>query len=123
MISRAQEVTRDNAITYRTADLETLELPEAAFDLAYSALTFHYIRDFERLAHMVHRSLVPGADFVFAIEHPIFMAAAHPRWFEDEDGRKTWPVNHYAIEGERRTDWFVRGWSSIIEPLARRSTH
>lgn len=109
MISRAQEITSDNAITYRTADLEMLKLPEAAFDLAYSALTFHYIRDFERLAHMVHRSLVPGAAFVFTIEHPIFMAAANPRWIEDEDGRKTWPVNRYAVEGERRTDWFVKG--------------
>ncbi|OKO71416.1 class I SAM-dependent methyltransferase [Bradyrhizobium sp. AS23.2] len=109
MISRAQEITSDNAITYRTADIETLELPEAAFDLAYSALTFHYINDFQRLVHMVHRSLVPGAEFVFTIEHPIFMAAAHPRWFEDEDGRKTWPVNRYAVEGERRTDWFVKG--------------
>ncbi len=109
MISRAQEITSDNAITYRTENLETLELPEAAFDLAYSALTFHYIRDFARLAHMVYRSLVLGGAFVFTIEHPIFMAAAHPRWIEDEDGRKTWPVNRYAVEGERRTDWFVKG--------------
>ncbi|MEY9178848.1 SAM-dependent methyltransferase [Bradyrhizobium sp. USDA 326] len=109
MISRAQEMTSDNAITYRTADLETLELPQATFDLAYSALTFHYICNFERLVRMVHRSLVPGADFVFTIEHPIFMAAANPRWTKDEDGRKTWPVNRYAIEGERRTDWFVKG--------------
>lgn len=27
----------------------------------------------------------------------------------DEDGRKTWPVNRYAIEGERRTDGFAKG--------------
>lgn len=109
MISRAQEFTREDAITYQMADLETLELPEATFDLAYSALTFHYVRDFERLARMVHRSLVPGADFVFTIEHPIFMAATYPRWTEDEDGRKTWPVNRYSVEGERQTDWFVKG--------------
>lgn len=109
MISRAQEFTREDAITYQMADLETLELPEGTFDLAYSALTFHYVRDFERLARMVHRSLVPGADFVFTIEHPIFMAATYPRWIEDEDGRKTWPVNRYSVEGERQTDWFVKG--------------
>ncbi|OKO68110.1 class I SAM-dependent methyltransferase [Bradyrhizobium sp. AS23.2] len=109
MIARAKGSTSDNAITYRTADLETLELPERTFDLAYSALTFHYVRDFERLARMIHRSLAPGADFVFTIEHPIFMAATYPRWIEDEDGRKIWPVNRYAVEGERRTDWFVKG--------------
>ena len=25
----------------------------------------------------------------------------------DEDGPQTWPVNRYAIEGERRTNWFA----------------
>ena len=37
------------------------------------------------------------------------MAPAHPHWTEDEDGRPTWPVNGYADEGERRTDWFAPG--------------
>lgn len=36
------------------------------------------------------------------------MAAAHPHWLTDEEGRKIWPVGRYAIEGERRTDWFVK---------------
>jgi SAM-dependent methyltransferase len=109
MIARAKADTPDPAIEYRIEDLETLELPEASFDFAYSALTFHYIEDFGRLVRTVYRSLVPGAYFVFTIEHPIYMAAAHPHWWTDEDDRKTWPVNRYAIEGERRTDWFAKG--------------
>lgn len=109
MIARAKADTADDAIVYRIADLETLVLPEAAFDFAYSALTFHYVADFDRLVRMVHRSLAPGSGFVFTIEHPVFMAAAHPHWIADEDGRKTWPVNRYAVEGERRTDWFAKG--------------
>ena len=109
MIARAKADTSDVAIEYRIADLETLELPATAFDLAYSALTFHYLRDFDRLVRMIHAALVPGGDFVFTIEHPIYMAAAHPHWIADEDGRKTWPVNGYSVEGERRTDWFAKG--------------
>lgn len=109
MIARATADTSDAAIEYRIADLETLELPATAFDLAYSALTFHYLRDFDRLVRMIHAALVPGGDFVFTIEHPIYMAAAHPHWIADEDGRKTWPVNGYSVEGERRTDWFTKG--------------
>lgn len=108
MISRAKAATNDSEIEYRIADLETLELPQAAFDLAYSVLTFHYIKDFDRLVRMIHRALVPGGRLVFTIEHPVYMAAAHPHWITDEDGRKTWPVNRYAIEGERRTDWFAK---------------
>lgn len=109
MIARAKAMTQDPAIAFEIADLETLELPDAAFDLAYSALSFHYIRDFDRLARMLHRALAPGAHLVFTLEHPIYMAAAHPRWGQDEDGRKTWPVNRYFIEGERHTDWYVKG--------------
>ena len=109
MIARAREDTDDALIEYVIADLETLELPEASCDFAFSSLTFHYIENFVRLSRTVHGALTPGSWFVFTIEHPIFMAAAHPHWTEDEDGRKTWPVNRYAIEGERRTDWFAKG--------------
>lgn len=109
MIGRARADTADDAIQYRLADLESLELPRAAFDLAYSALAFHYVRDFARLVRELHRALVPGGHLVFSIEHPIFMAAAQPHWIQDEEGRKTWPVNGYSLEGERRTDWFVPG--------------
>ncbi|UXS01311.1 class I SAM-dependent methyltransferase [Agrobacterium tumefaciens] len=109
MIERARADTPYPAIDYQRADLETLELPKASFDLAYSALAFHYVSDFERLVRMVHAALVSGGDFVFTIEHPIFMAADKPQWISGDDGRKTWPVNGYSIEGERRTDWFAKG--------------
>lgn len=72
-------------------------------------MTFHYLRDFDRLARKIHAALVPGGDFVFTIEHPIYMAAAHPHCITDEDGCKTWPVNGYSVEGERCTDWFAKG--------------
>jgi SAM-dependent methyltransferase len=109
MIARARADTDDAGIDYRIADLETLELPPAAFELAYSALAFHYVEDFARLAKTVSAALAAGAHFVFTIEHPIYMAAAHPHWSADEDGRKTWPVNRYAVEGERRSDWLAKG--------------
>ncbi len=37
------------------------------------------------------------------------MASTHARWINDDAGRKTWPVNDYSIEGERRTNWFADG--------------
>lgn len=109
MIARARADTADPAIEYRIADLETLELPEGAFDLAYSALTFHYVKDFRRLIGMIHKALAADGDLVFTIEHPVFMAASHPHWIADDEGRRSWPVNGYSIEGERRTDWFAKG--------------
>lgn len=101
MIERARADTADTAIQYRMADLDMLDLPQTTFDLAYSALTFHYVQDFGRLVHVIRKTPVPGEHFVFTIEHPILMAAAHPRWISDAEGRKTRSVNGYFAEGER----------------------
>jgi SAM-dependent methyltransferase len=109
MIARASAETADPGVDYAIADLETLELPAASFGFAYSSLTFHYIEDFGRLVRMVFRALVPGSHFVFTIEHPIYMGPTRPRWLVDEDNRKTWPIDSYAIEGPRTTDWLAKG--------------
>jgi ubiquinone/menaquinone biosynthesis C-methylase UbiE len=108
MIQRATADTRDAGIVYRLADLETLDLPANSFDLAYSSLAFHYIADFGRLMRTIHRGLVSQAHLVFSIEHPVYMAAAQPQWITDAEGRKTWPVNGYAREGLRTTDWLAK---------------
>src|SRR5690606_27548562 len=44
MIERAKADTEGSGIDYRIADLETLDLPQGAFDMVYSALTFHYVQ-------------------------------------------------------------------------------
>lgn len=36
----------------------------------------------------------------------------------DERGRKTWPVNGCAMEGERPTDWFVKAVLKYHRTLA-----
>lgn len=109
MIARAKADTQDDAVEYRIADLERLDLAAASFDLAYSSLAFHYIEDFGRLTRTVHQALLPGAHFIFTIEHPIFMAPTRPGWVVDNEGRRTWPVDRYAIEGRRVTDWLAKG--------------
>jgi SAM-dependent methyltransferase len=109
MLSRARADTRDPVVEYARADLETLDLPAAAFDVAYSALTFHYIQDFGRLVRTVFQALTPGAHFVFTIEHPIYMASTRADWLSRQDGRRTWPVDNYAMEGARTTDWLAKG--------------
>jgi SAM-dependent methyltransferase len=109
MLARARTEAGQDRITYERADLETLVLPEAAFDLAYSSLAFHYVEDLARLFATVHRALVPGGQFVFSIEHPIYMAPRHPGWRTDDQGHKFWPLDAYLLEGPRITDWLAPG--------------
>lgn len=109
MLARAKAGTSDTSIRYQRADLETLDLPAAAFDLAYSSLAFHYIADMGRLFGTIHRALTPGARLVFSIEHPIFMAPRHPAWMTGVDSGPLWPLDGYLTEGPRITDWFAPG--------------
>ena len=93
MLTRARETTADPAITYWQADLETVELPAASFDLAYSSLTLHYLVNLAALFGAVHRALAPGGRFVFSAEHPLY----------------TEPGPDYLDEGPRTTDWLAKG--------------
>jgi SAM-dependent methyltransferase len=102
-------MTSDPAITYARADLEKFELAEASFDVAFSALALHYVEDLAGLLTRVHRALVPGGRLIVSMEHPVFMAPMRPGWVIDAEGRKTWPLDSYQIEGPRTTDWLAKG--------------
>ncbi|WJF89069.1 class I SAM-dependent methyltransferase [Paraburkholderia bonniea] len=112
MLQRAQALSTSDAhraITYAQADLEALALPANTFDLAYSSLALHYIKNLPGLLRNLHQALVPDGSLVFSIEHPIFMAPANPQWLTDAQGIKTWPVNGYQREGPRVTNWLADG--------------
>jgi SAM-dependent methyltransferase len=109
MLARAKAETADPRIRYLRADLESLELPHESFDVAYSSLALHYVEDFRRLVRGVFQSLAPRGHFVFSIEHPIYMASMKAGWMANENGGRTWPVDHYAVEGSRVTDWLAKG--------------
>jgi len=88
---------------------EELDLAEASFDLAYSSLVFHYVVNLRGLFATIRRALLPGGQLVFSIEHPIFMAPRRPGWIVDSEGRMSWPVDGYLVEGPRTTKWLVEG--------------
>lgn len=98
-----------NRIQYRREDLETLQLASGSFDLAFSSLTFHYVKDLARLFATVHAALVPGSIMVFSIEHPVFMAPKVPGWITNANGKKVWGVDSYMMEGDRVTNWLSDG--------------
>jgi len=109
MLEQARNTTSAVNIQYARADLEHLDLAEGSFDLAYSSLALHYIKDLAGLFAKVYAALKPGSRFVFSIEHPIFMAPRNPGWLIDSEGRKRWPLDSYQLEGERVTNWLAEG--------------
>jgi ubiquinone/menaquinone biosynthesis C-methylase UbiE len=108
MLTRARAETHDPGIRYLRADLERLRLPSRSFDLVYSSLALHYVKNLSGLMLKVRRALVPGGNLVFSVEHPIYTAPSNPRW-RTASGSKFWPVAGYLDEGPRSTDWLAKG--------------
>jgi ubiquinone/menaquinone biosynthesis C-methylase UbiE len=119
MLERAQSLTTDATIEYRKADIETLALPGASFDVVFSSLALHYIENCARVCATVRRLLTPGGAFVFSVEHPLLTAPANPGWQTDSSGAPVWPVNDYLHEGQRVTDWITTGVVKQHRTVAR----
>lgn len=109
MLKRAAEMTDDSAITYARGDMESLDVPATSFDLAYSSLAFHYIANLRHTFTVIRRALMPGAPFVFSVEHPLYTAPSAPGFVTAADGRRVWPLDRYLDESDRRTDWLAKG--------------
>ena len=109
MLSKAREYPVDSGISYLHADLETIELSPLTYEVVYSSLALHYLKNLPQLIRQVYQSLRPGGCFIFSVEHPIYTSPRDPRFIENADGKQVWPLDNYLNEGERRTNWFAEG--------------
>ncbi len=109
MLAKAREFPADEGIAYLRADLNSIELPPNTFDVAFSSLTLHYLKDLPHLVAQVYQSLVVGGTFAFSVEHPLWTAPSNPAFIRDSKGRIVWPLDRYIDEGERITNWLADG--------------
>ncbi|MBX4134996.1 class I SAM-dependent methyltransferase [Pseudomonas rhodesiae] len=109
MLARARELTDDDGIRYQRGDLEQLHLPRQAYDLVYSQLALHYLPDLTPLLAAIYQTLPPGGWLVFTTEHPIYTCPVRQGWLTDDQGQRSWAVNHYQREGQRVSHWLADG--------------
>ncbi|MBS7009704.1 class I SAM-dependent methyltransferase [Anaerostipes sp.] len=102
MLETAKEKNSHAKIEYRRCAMEDLEFPKDSFDAVISSLAFHYVKDFEALAEKISQWTVPGGQFVFSAEHPVFTAYGTQDWYYDKNGEILhFPVDRYFYEGKR----------------------
>lgn len=109
MLESARTTCAGLPVTFRRADLETADLGENAYDLAFSSLAVHYLEDFDSFCRRVRKALRDGGHFACSMEHPIFAARANPEFVTDAEGRRASAVFQYLNEGKRLTNWIADG--------------
>ncbi len=113
-------------IEFVRADISDLSFIKEKFDVVFSSLTLHYIKNFPKLANQVYDILKKGGYFVFSQEHPLSTAPINgPTWTEDENGNALhYNLSDYAKNGKRKVKWLVdnvvmfhRTFSETLNPL------
>ncbi len=104
MLAKAREFPEDSRITYVRADLDSLELAPNTYNVVFSSLVLHYLKDLPRLTAEIYRSLVDGGTFVFSVEHPLFTSPHNPQFIKTSEGRTVWALDGYLEEGDRITN-------------------
>jgi len=113
-------------IEFISADMSDLSHIDGHFDVVFSSLAIHYIKDFDSFVASVNRILVEGGVFIFSQEHPLTTAPpAGASWTRDKNRN----VMHYNLmgymrSGQRSTAWIVdkvikyhRPFSEIVNTL------
>lgn len=58
-------------LEFRVMDMERLSFAATSFDLVYSSLTMHYVKDWTKTLRNIHRVLKPNGTFLFSTHHPV----------------------------------------------------
>lgn len=114
-------------IKFIHADMSNLSFIKGRYDVVFSSLALHYIKDFDTFVKSVYNILTPGGYFIFSQEHPLTTAPiSGASWAKDAEGN----VLHYRLAdysrcGKRSTTWIVDGvekyhrtFSKIINSLS-----
>ena len=102
MLETAKQKHAHPQIEYRQIAMEDLTLEPDSFDVVFSSLALHYVKDYEQLVQHIANWLTKGGNFVFSVEHPVFTSYGNQDWYYDENGNiYTRSRVRYFYEGQR----------------------
>lgn len=106
MINRAKETTHQSNIEYKCIAMEDLDVKDKSFDLVISSLALHYVKDFESICKKAYNILEKNGDFIFSVEHPIFISNEKQDFeYTGDNEISHWPIDNYLDESIRHTNF------------------
>lgn len=109
MVLEAKKKYNTKKIDFRVLKMENINKIEEKFDIVYSSLAFHYIKDFNKLIKNIYNLLKPNGILVFSQESPLTSA---PIFNNETDSKKIFIgekryslLSDYCNETERNNYW------------------
>ena len=128
MLNAAECKEHSENICFINMDMSRISELQEKFDVVYSSLAFHYIKDFSQFAKDIYALLINDGELLFSQEHPIAMATVDGlgHYNMDKAGNAgSYTMADYGLSGKRIVHWFVDGvekyhrtMSEIINALA-----
>lgn len=127
MLEVAKNENTSPSIKYINKSMTDLKEITEKYDVVFSSLAVHYIKDFAQLATNIYNLLNQGGYFIFSQEHPLTTALFTQNYWtcNEENERIHYNLSTYGLEGERKVKWIVdevikyhRTMSSIINSLS-----
>ena len=128
MLNAAERKGHSENICFIHMDMSRISELQEKFDVVYSSLAFHYIKNFSQFAKDIYALLNNDGELLFSQEHPIATATVDGlgHYNMDEAGNAvSYTMADYGLSGKRIVHWFVDGvekyhrtLSEIINALA-----
>lgn len=115
MIGEAVEKHSYSNVRYVRKDISNLDL-EGEYDIVYSSLVFHYIKDFEKLMKQIDSLMKKDGILLFSQEHPLTTATLDHRGHFDDYNH--FVFGDYQMEGKRKGTWFVENVENYHRTLS-----
>lgn len=103
MVRKAQQTLTSKNSRIHLASMEEWDFPSNSYDLVISRLALHYLGDLQKVVQQIHRSIRPGGQFIFSVQHPILTSSINNP--EGEQKRSSWLVDDYFKMGDRKEKW------------------
>lgn len=95
LINTAKENFPD--IEFQVMDMEKLKFAQSSFDLVYSSLVLHYVKDWTKVLSEVRKVLKKNGTFLFSTHNPIYWSA-----FKKEDENEKLQILGYKKDNKTK---------------------
>lgn len=120
MLEVAKKENSNELVEYMLMDMSEIGSLTQKFDLVFSSLAFHYVKDFTKLIYNIRSLLNAGGTLLYSQEHPYTTAPkVGPTWTKDECGNKIhYNLSDYMHSGKRYSKWFIDNVEKYHRPIS-----